>query len=285
MNYHYKFFKNRDLGKRFGIIYKDSSTWTTDRDHTRLLSSQNLLSQFIFGQAIKIGDPEYIKNLKKRQKVPGARDINLVEYFNKGEKYNFVELEKKLIETWVEEITQVYQIPYPPDLKAFMEGISTMRNRLFSGTRMKILWETIKNIKKLSPLGKYWKILEPSEKLIVFVPFLTTIDTCMINLVSKSKPQQLNELFRNTPVKYVPMVSDDELVICDITPNDVNNPGNSVFGPKGVICPGNIVTSAMVKAMMNLMNHYDYKIEGSPKFGEGSIINRISNPEELFITF
>jgi len=67
-------------------------------------------------------------------------------------------------------------------------------------------------------------------------------------------------------------------VICDINANDDDNPGNSVFGPKGVICPGNIVTSMLVKAMMDLMNGLDYEIIGTPTFHKG-VIERLSNPE------
>jgi len=125
--------------------------------------------------------------------------------------------------------------------------------------------------------------LDYSEKLIVFVPFMTTIDTCLINFVSKTKPKEINELFQRTPIIFIPMVSDGKLVICDVVPNKENTPGNSVFGPKGVICPGNLITSAMVKAMMDLMNHFDYTIEGSPIFSTNSFINIVLNKDDIKI--
>jgi len=125
--------------------------------------------------------------------------------------------------------------------------------------------------------------LDYAEKLIVMVPFMTTIDTCMINFVSRTKPKEMNELFKNTPIVFVSMISDGKFIICDVVPNEENTPGNSVFGPKGVICPGNLVTSAMVKAMMDLMNNFDYKVEGTPKFGGNTVINSILNKNELSI--
>jgi len=110
------------------------------------------------------------------------------------------------------------------------------------------------------------------------------IDTCMINFVHKSKPKEMKDLFYDTPVRYIPFFSDGEYVICDVVANEANSPSNSVFGPRGVICPGNIMTLAMVKAMMEMMNHFDYKVEGTPKYGGESVMDvRICNLNELKI--
>jgi len=151
--------------------------------------------------------------------------------------------------------------------------------------RLMLFYHVIKSYSFFKRAGLYWNSLEHEEKMIMSVPFFTTIDTCMINMIAMNKPTKISELFHNTPIKYVPMEHDGNMVICEITANDVDNPGNSVFGPKGVICPGNIVTSMLVKTMMDVMNNLDYKVIGTPKFAEGGIINRIENGDDIRIAW
>jgi len=175
-------------------------------------------------------------------------------------------------------------VPYPFEIKSFVNATFTLRQITIGGTFPKIFYGFFKNWKMMKEMSKYWKSLEYAESLMVFVPFITTIDTCINNFISQSKPKEISQLFVNTPIKYVPMVSDNKCVICEIISNDVNNPGNSVFGPKGVICPGNLITSSLAKAMIDLMNHFDYKVEGEPKWGGEALIRRVINPKELIIT-
>lgn len=75
------------------------------------------------------------------------------------------------------------------------------------------------------------------------------------------------------------------MVIVDIVANNVNNPGNSVFGPKGLICPGNTVTSMLMKSVADLKYKFRVEIEGTPIFSDGSGLRTIENPHDVFITF
>jgi len=146
------------------------------------------------------------------------------------------------------------------------------------------IYSLFKNYKLFSTIRPYWKSLELEERLIMLIPFLTTIDTCIINMATMNKPKRMSELFQHVPLRFLGMISSNhEISLVNIVANDADNPGNSVFGPKGVICPGNIVTSMLVKSMMDLMNNLDYEVIGTPEFGGSSTITRISNAKEIKI--
>ena len=82
-------------------------------------------------------------------------------------------------------------------------------------------------------------------------PLLTTVDTTIINLLCSPDPApSFHAMFETSPVKMTVMRSKEHgLVVLDVIPNEADNPGNSAFGPKGVICPGNLVTSMVLKAV------------------------------------
>jgi len=152
------------------------------------------------------------------------------------------------------------------------------------GRGLLFFYDLIRARRKLIYFREYLNSLDKNELFIAFATLLTTVELTLVNFVSKTKPLNMSDLFKNTTSRYVPFFSDDNLVICEITPNDANNPGNSIFGPKGVICPGNLVTSNVIKAVMALMNHFDYVVEGVPKFKFIGSANRIQNRDELAIT-
>jgi len=209
--------------------------------------------------------------------------MDLLKYFDKDLDLSFTELERMLCKFWVDEIAEAFDIKKPEDYTNFIDGMILMREIIttISSNKIKSAYIALKNYGIFKKMNRYWDVVNKEEKLIMTAPFLTTIDTCMINFLTKNKPERLSELFKNTPITYVPMITNEKYVICMITPNESDHPGNSVFGPKGVICPGNIVTSMLVKAMLDLMNELDYDIIGKPTFNTGGTINRISNSNEI----
>jgi len=95
---------------------------------------------------------------------------------------------------------------------------------------------------------------------------------------------RMSEVFKNVPVVWVPMeTTGGEIVILDVVANNADNPGNSVFGPKGVICPGNIITSMLVKSMIELVGNLDYDVIGVPRFVTKGFIGCVENKDEIRI--
>jgi len=99
-----------------------------------------------------------------------------------------------------------------------------------------------------------------------------------LNLMNKNKPTRISEVLNNFSGQGG-FLCNDTVVVCKIENNGVDNPGNSVFGPKGVICPGNIVTSLFIKAMIDLMNRLDYDIVGDIEYDKK--IRRINNENDV----
>jgi len=120
------------------------------------------------------------------------------------------------------------------------------------------------------------------EKTLYFVPFLTTLDTFMICLSYKTYGDQLSDFFDRLPVKYVPMYEDNTPVLCRLENNQKNNPGNSVFGPTGVVCPGSHVTTQIVNAIKEFCNNNQWEIKGTPR-QSGKMIDSIENLGEVII--
>jgi len=209
--------------------------------------------------------------------------MDLLKYFDKDFDMSFAELERMLIKVWIDEIAEAFNINKPQNYDSFMDGMIITREIIsnIGKNKLKSAYLGLKNWGTFKKMGEYWKIVSDEERIIMTAPFLTTIDTCMINFITKNKPERISELFRNTPITYVPMICGDKYVICEVTPNNSDHPGNSVFGPKGVICPGNIVTSMLVKAMMDMMNNLDYDVIGKPIYETGGNINRLSNSEDI----
>lgn len=129
--------------------------------------------------------------------------------------------------------------------------------------------------------------------------------------------KEFYELFENVPIEYLPVMQKDGTpIILVVKANKANNPGNSVFGPKGpsatlftpfshssfnlilwfsclpphmtpftgMICPGNIVTSMLMKSVADLKRQFRIKIDGKIELQSG-LIKRMCNPDQVFITF
>ena len=87
------------------------------------------------------------------------------------------------------------------------------------------------------------------------------------------------------PIKFVGVKTHSEIAIIEIVANGVNNPGNSVFGPKGFICPGNTITSMLMKSVADLKRQFRVEVDGKPTFLDGAGLKAITNPDQVFVTF
>ena len=162
-----------------------------------------------------------------------------------------------------------YQIKLPDSIDDFVNSMLFFRecavymrsNRLYG------YFYLLANLAKLIPLRNFWvnHNLSELEKLITFVPFLTTIDTTLNNLFysddNQTQTPEFHELFKGQPLKYVPIQNVDGYVILEIVVNRANNSSNSVFGAKGMICPGNIVTSMLMKSLINFRSKYQIMVD------------------------
>jgi len=104
----------------------------------------------------------------------------------------------------------------------------------------------------------------------------------MISLSFKTFGEDLSDFFDRVPVRFLAMIENDEMVICRLVNNGRNHPGNSVFGPTGVVCPGSNVTTQILKAIKDFCNDNIWDVQGTPIQNKSSIA-AISNIDDVFI--
>src|SRR5689334_796292 len=92
-------------------------------------------------------------------------------------------------------------------------------------------------------------------------------------------------MFHNTPVNFVPIDTPDRVGIVKIEANNANNPGNSVFGPKGFVCPGNTVTTLLMKSVGDLKRQFRVDIEGKLEFKPSTVLKEITNKDAVHVVF
>jgi len=281
------FSRHRRLGKALGITYHRTDEWETTRDESRLSFPTFGLIKLI-GIGYEFGNVEHIRGLKARQQQH-SRAIDISQYIPTlvGQRLNILEIEDFLIRSWLNELTDIYNIPPPPDKEQYVRGIKAVRaffsNRQASlGSALRVIWD---RFSELRDLRCYLVSLSMPERVLMLLPPMTTIDNSLHNLVTDPLPiMQLRDIFRHAPVGFLPVLSKGRMCILDVVVNDADNPGNSCFGPKGMICPGNIVTSMVLKSVADLKRSFRVKVEGTPLLRQGSG-RKIWNPTEVFVTF
>lgn len=282
------FTTNRDIGRALGVKYFRSDTWETTRANTHLLFPAFGVFSFL-GIQYEFGNEENIRALKARQSGH-TREINLTQHIQAlvNKRLNLTEIEDFLVHTWLSEITEVYNITPPEDTETYVRGMKAMRmffalrqTELFSS-----LWYLWSRREDFLALRRYLIGLpKDEERVIMLITLLTTIDSSLYNLITDPRPiNEFRDLFRDIPVGSVVVRTGGRLGICDIVTNEADNPGNSIFGPKGLICPGNRITSMVLKSVANLKKHFVVKVEGKPELRPGSA-QKIWNPEDVFVTF
>jgi hypothetical protein len=282
------FATHRSIGRLLGIQYFRSDTWETSRSETSL-QFPTFGALWLVGIDYEIGRDEHIRALKTRQ-TSHTRDINLTQYIQMlvGRRLNIVEIEDFLIRAWLSELIEVYSIAPPSDTEAYVRGIKAMRSffslrRTYLPGALKLLWTQFSDFKALRDY--LTSLPKGEERVIMLITMLTTIDNSLHNLVSDPRPiNQFADMFSTAPVGSISVHTQGRMAICDIVVNTADNPGNSVFGPKGLICPGNRITSSVLKSVADLKRNFVVKVEGTPELRPGAG-RKIWNPESVFVTF
>jgi hypothetical protein len=282
---HGVFYANPRLAKFFGIKTVLSSEYSTNREDSRLH-----LPRF-FPQAMGLnwtfGNRDQVNHLKMRQRK-STRPIDLAPYFIDfvGKRMSVTELESTLVDAWISELLDVYDIPIT-DRVGFGQRIRVIRqfNPTFLDSPIRGFIYLFRNFRSFINIRNDWKNLDSSEVAMMLVPFLTTIDSSIFNFVTNPNPiKEFHELFDNVPVAYLPINNRGELLLLKIVANKANNPGNTVFGAQGLICPGNVITSHLMKSVAQLKEQYSTNIEGKAQQKDG-LIRYVTNPDEVFVTF
>jgi len=286
--YHNFFYYHPTLGKFLGIRYLRSDQWSTNRDESRvaIANAFNILYH-VTGTKFKFGDRNHISIFKKRQQSY-SRSLNLSTHFVKlaGKRLSLDELEEVLVKVWTDELSATYGIAVNTQRFAhlilmFRKLLSVFTGDIFSG--LKYLFSNFSDFRELRSI----LITMPfDEQLIMTVPFLTTVDSSIFNFTAIPEPvKQFNELFHVTPVEYIPIDNKFGQVILFIVPNAANHPGNTVFGAQGMICPGNTVTSMLMKSVADVKRRLRPQVEGKLKLIGHGPLKQITNPQDIFVTF
>jgi hypothetical protein len=276
------FEKHQAIGEFLGVEYKRSSEWSTSRKHTGLLFFQSSILNKVTGFNLKLGDIEFIKSFKHRQRNPIAEfQITL----KKGER-SLLELEREIMILWHYQLKDCYQIPIAEDEKILEVLLENRRQVGQSSGFMRLVQRFVDILyskrDKYANMKAAFANMTEEEKALYYIPFLTTIDTFMLCLAYKTYGNQLTDFFDRLPVKYVPMYTDGKPVLCRLDNNMKNNPGNSLFGPTGVVCPGSHVTTQIVYAIKEFCNNNTWEITGTP-VQNNNMISGIKNLDEVFI--
>jgi len=275
-----------EIGKALGIKYYRSDTWETTREHARLyFPSFGLFS--LLGLGFESGNLEHIKDLKARQQQYSRR-VDLEPSFSAllEKRINLIDLEDFLMRAWFDELLDIYKIPPPENKETCLAAISVFRAFLVRVREgfFPALMHVWTNGRILLTARQYLTTLKMPERVILLASLLTTVDASVFNLVMDPDPiKEFCDIFKSQDTAFIPFKTKDGMAFCEIVKNDSNTPGNSVFGPKGVLCPGNQVTSMMLKSFADLKSLYKVTIEGKPVRKPSS--RMFANPESIFITF
>jgi hypothetical protein len=282
------FYRHPKLSRFFGVRHKRSTEWVTNRKETHLVAATHLFFR-VLGISFIHGNIDHIRKIKAAQQK-FKRPIDMKPHFEDlvGVRLSLFDLEKFLVNAWIREIMDCYDIVLPVSNDRFAEIVTIFRkfvlliqNDFFQG-----LLFLKQNWNGFTAMRNIYKTLPPEEQMMMFVPFLTPIDACLFNFVLSNEPvKEMHELFENTGLVFAPMKNKDGAVIVILEPNKENNPSNSIFGPRGVVCPGNIFTFSLMKSVTDLKRQFRVEIEGKMEFNSGTNIQQITNPREVWVTF
>jgi len=275
------------LRRLFNVPILHSDVMNTSRKHTRLAlaSVVNIVLRGLNVQ-FSVGNEVHIQELRKFQKKP-QKPVEMYPHFQRfvGEKVrvSFEELESFIIDTWCAELTLSYGAPAFPD--EAKKGLTAMRH-LFQILLSNpvavpaVLWTEWRN---LVALRRYYGCISSDPlRLVLLVPFLTTVDSALLQFFSADNLTAYHQLFQTTPIAYVPIRSPYALL--ELRPNMANNAGNSVFGAKGFLCPGNTVTANLLQSIAEMKDLFEVMPEGQPVLREGGVIRVLENTDNLFVT-
>jgi len=203
------------------------------------------------------------KNSKKKISEKSDQEIDFLPYFKKGEILTWEDFEVKMADVFYDEIFRMFNVTPPKDKKKFINAIIVLRRSLSTGG-LYGKWLMLKNLWTLLPLAQYFKSISYSDQIIAITPFMTVMDMAMFNIRDQAKNMEIHErlqiLSKSFDLKYIPMISNGEMVFCDVYVNKENNFSNSMFGPRGVRCPGGVLTKMFVDGFTNFMDKVDYKV-------------------------
>jgi len=276
INFHFYIYPHKEFAKWFGIRFERSDVWETSRKESYIAGFDFFIFQ-LFGIQIRASNVnfDHIKDLRSKLNDKTDEVFNFFPYIKKGETYDWKEFEKKMIDIVYEETFRMYDIPRPKDKKQFLEAILVIRNVLsFGGIYGKSLLLT--KIGVLIPLLRYFKSSTYAEQMIALTPFMTVVDYAMYNLRDQKKDisysERLQTIHHSFPLKYIPMLSNGEMVFCEVFVDKKNNNSNSMFGPKGMKCPGGMFVKSMTNGFTKFIQEYDYKVKRMMKNGKEEII-------------
>jgi hypothetical protein len=276
-SFHRTFYEYPNFSRWYGIRYERSDVWKTSRKESHVTGFDFPLLEYV-GIKIRVGDIDfqYVKDLKQIISAKSDAVFNIGPYFKKGDTLSWNEFERILCNCFYDEIFRIFDHITPPkDKQKFIDAVLVLRSTVSIGG-LYGKWLMLKNVGALIPLAQYFKSLDYADQMIALTPFMTVLDFAMFNIRDKAKTCSLKERFEclstNFGIKYIPMLSNGEMVFCEVFVNGENNFANSMFGPSGVRCPGGVLTKLMVDGFMQFMNNSDYKVKKTVKNGREEVV-------------
>ena len=268
------------LGEMLGVKYVRSDEYSTSRGES-YLPMQTMAE--IMGMHYRINSKPHIKELKMRQR----RVLETFEVLESleplaGQEMTLEELELKLVDIWTRQMVRCYGFP-EPNYREIGPQIVTLRKflALFLSSTLASFYLAITNFSHFSQLYKYFNSLDTtcSEEILFIVPMLTTVDSTILALLDPEEIREFHEIFRHTPLSWMPMAGSGGYRIMRLENNKLNNPSNSVFGSKGFVCPGSQVSFEVLRALQRAKERVRLNVvsEVKPIIVDRGVVKVVSN--------
>jgi hypothetical protein len=283
-------FVHQTVGRLLGIRYIDDVKWETNRNETYVYMSGIFIWIFtkFTGMDVILTNKTRHEFLSLQQRL--ARNINMEPYFKEIENKTMTaeDFENFLSRSVLIETNKVFEILDTNTEETLLKHIMILRNIVNGLTGgmvdgFKMVWNNFGSILEIS---RILKSVPEHQRLLLYVPQLTLINNFSMMLaetkgdMNRFQPHE----FLDAKVKFSVFVSRGQLVLVERIKDSANTEMNRAFGPKMVICPGNIYTMRFVKSILAFLQSFDIKVEGKEVF-EGKRFANFMNKKDVTFKF
>ncbi|AYV78017.1 MAG: hypothetical protein Edafosvirus4_1, partial [Edafosvirus sp.] len=276
--------------KFFGIKYVDDRVWKTNRVETKIYMEGLFAKMFTMFTGMKIVTSDATRKELMKLQGESAKEITMDRYFDEidGKTLTLNEFEDFLSKVLLIETNRVFNILDKDREDYFLTQLTTLRhviNGLTGGTN-KSIKTMITNFGTVKEIVKILKSVSEAQRLLLFVPHLSLIDSFSKMLTNKKRDMSTfhpHDFFEQTS-KFFVLVCNGELTFVERHEDTSNSGTNRTFGPRGFQCPGNIYVIKFIKSILSFLQTFDIKVEGDAIISNKRFKN-ITNKNDIKITF
>lgn len=281
---------HKTIGRFLGIRYTDDVSWETNRRDTYVYMSGIFIKLFTKFTGMEVILTDKTRHEFQTLQSRYSRNINMEPYFKTIENTTMTaeEFENFLSQAVLVETNRVFQILDSETEQKLLSHIMILRNIVngLTGGMVDGFKTITRNFGSIIEISKILKSVPEHQRLLLYVPQLTLINNFSMMLaetkgdMNRFQPYE----FLDAKVKFSVFVSKGKLVLVERVKDTSNTEMNRAFGPKMVICPGNIYTLRFVKSILAFLQSFNIVVEGKEVF-EGKRFANFMNKQDVKFTF